>query len=120
MCNTILKKRTVKIVANMFSQKTFDITLLDKYFRCNNIETDLVFSLYNYIYKTEWANTFNFTDVFDIEFKKIADTFISLNSNSFTTHTSSYTIDVMNLQNPIKFKDTFIQNIFTKWLRWES
>ena len=53
MYNATLEKKTVNIVAKMFTGRTFDITLLDSYFLENEVEVDLVFSLYNYIYKTE-------------------------------------------------------------------
>ena len=119
MYNATLEKKTAQTVAKMVTGSTFDITLLDSYFLENEVEVDLVFSLYNYIYKTEWANTFIFTNSFEIEFSKIVDIFICLHSHSFRGHSDSYTIDVMNLQNPIFFKDTFVQNIFRKWLKWE-
>ncbi|HIP11156.1 MAG TPA: hypothetical protein EYG73_00420 [Arcobacter sp.] len=93
------------------------MTLLDSFFLENEVEVDLVFSIYHYIYKNEGSNTFIFTDIFSIEFKKIVDIFICLHSHSFTGYSNSYIIDEMNLQKPIHFKDEFVQNIFSKWLK---
>ena len=119
MCSTKLEEKTVDIVSKMFTWKTFDITLLDSYFLENKVEIDLVFSLYHYLYKNEWANTFIFTDIFTIEFKKIVDIFICLHSHSFIGHSNKVKIDEMNQQNPILFRDDFAQDIFKMWLKWE-
>lgn len=119
MCSTTLEKRTVKIVAKMFTWKTFDVTLLDSYFLDNEVKVDLVFSLHSYIYKTEWVQTFIFTDVFDIEFEKIAKMYKSLHATLFIAHSDTYQIDVMNRNNPIIFKDELLQLVFKKWLKWE-
>ena len=76
MYNATLEKRTALIVAKMFTGRTFDITLLDSYFLENEVEVDLVFSLYHYIYKTEWANTFIFTNSFEDNALKKQNNFI--------------------------------------------
>ena len=91
--------------------------MLDIYFLDNEVEVNLVFSIYKYIYQNEGSNTFIFTDIFYIEFKKIVDIFICLHSHSFTAHSHSYKIDEMNLEKPIQFKDHFVQDIFSKWLK---
>ena len=119
MCNTTLEEKTVEIISQMFSWKTFDITLLESYFLENEVKIDLVFSLYHYLYKNEWANTFIFTDIFSIEFKKIIDIFICLHSHLFISYSNKVKIDEMNLQNPILFTDEFVQYIFKMWLKWE-
>ena len=63
---TNLQKQTAKIVNdNMFSWRTFDVALLDKYFEENKISDKLELSLYNYILKNMWYDTFIFTNVFD-------------------------------------------------------
>ena len=71
MCDTTLEKRTVKIVAKMFSWKTFDITKLDTYFLTHTVDKELLYSLYEYIDKHIGSDTFIFTDVFDMEFQKL-------------------------------------------------
>lgn len=91
--------------------------MLDIYFLDNEVEVDLVFSIYEYLYKHDGSNTFIFTNIFYSEFVKIVEIFICLHSHGFAGHSHSFKIDEMNLQKPIQFKDDFVQNIFSKWLK---
>ena len=117
MCNTKLQKRTDEIIKRMFYRNTFDITLMDRYFSEKEVNIEMVFSLHSYVFKNIGTDTFIFSDVFDEEFKKIAEIFKSLYFTLFIVHTNSYNIDVMNLKNPIHFKDKFVQKAFKKWLK---
>jgi hypothetical protein len=49
---TKFEKRIVKIVKNMVYRKTFDITLLDRYFQEKDVDMTLVFGLHSYICNT--------------------------------------------------------------------
>ena len=117
MTKVKLEQQTIKVVKSMFYRKTFDITLLDRYFLEKEIDTSLVISLYKYIAKNIWTNTFLFTDVFDEAFEKIVSKFLlyypSININSL-----KYELDETN-KNVVVFSNEFTQKLFNMWIKKE-
>jgi len=117
MCNTKLEKRTVKIVNRMFYRNTFDVTLMDRYFLEKEVDTSLVFSLHRYIYNNIGSDTFIFSDVFDIAFRKIVAKFL-LHYPTININLLKYELDD-SLENPVVFSNEFVQKLFDIWIRKE-
>ena len=115
---TKFEKRIVKIVKSMVYRKTFDVTQLDRYFQEKDVEMSLVFGLHTYIYNTYWEDTFLFTDVFDIEFRKIVARFL-LHYPTINIGFLKYSIDDSK-DNPVVFSNEFVQKLFDIWIRRES
>ena len=114
---TTLKHRVTEIYSTLFTGRVFDITLLDNYVLENELDVALVYALHSHIYNKEGRNTFIFSDVFNMEFQKIVDIFKALYLAKVSLTLQSYTIDVMNVENPILFRDSSIQSRFTQWLK---
>ena len=115
---TKFEKRVVKIVKNMVYRKTFDITLLDRYFQEKEVEMKLVFGLHTYIYKTYGEDTFIFSDVFDIAFRKIVAKFL-LHYPTINIGSLKYNLDDSK-DNPVVFSNEFVQKLFDIWIKKES
>ena len=114
---TTINHRVTQIYSTLFTSRVFDITLLDKYMLENELDVTLVYALHSHLYHKEGRDTFIFSDVFDVEFQKIVDIFKALHLACVDLDLQGYTIDVMNVKNPICFTDTLIQSRFTQWLK---
>ena len=114
---TKFEKRIVKIVKRMVYRKTFDVTLLDRYFLEKDVDMTLVFGLHTYICNTYGEDTFLFTDVFDIAFRKIVAKFL-LYYPTINIGSLKYEIDDSK-KNPVVFSNEFVQKMFDIWIRKE-
>jgi len=114
---TKFEKRIVKIVKSMLCRKILDITLVDKYFIEKDVDMNLVFGIHTYIYNTYWEDTFLFTDVFDIEFRKIVARFL-LHYPTINIGSLKYTLDDSR-DNPVVFSNEFVQKLFDMWVKRE-
>ena len=115
---TKFEKRIVKIVKSMLYRKTFDVTLLDRYFQEKDVDMNLVFGLHTYIYNTYGEETFMFTDVFDVAFRKIVAKFL-LHYPTINIGSLRYELDESK-DNPVIFSNEFVQKMFNMWIRKES
>ena len=103
---TKFEKRIVKIVKRMVYRKTFDVTLLDRYFLEKDVDMTLVFGLHTYICNTYGEDTFIFTDVFDIAFRKIVAKFL-LHYPTINIGSLKYELDDSK-DNPVVFSNRVV------------